>query len=235
MTDTPNLGLPLVQPAQAQKHVTVNEALIRLDALSQIALQSQTLATPPVVVDGQAYAVPVAATDAWAGQDGLIAIGSSGGWVFATPTKGWRAHIVDEDTVVTYDGTEWQVPVLSRTASGAAVEVQSWEFMHSITAGASNTTSEVIPAGTVVLAAQARVVVDISGAASSWSLGIAGSSSQFGSGLGLGTGSYAEGLLGSPTTYYADTPLVLTGEGGDLAGGEVRLAIHGFRFVLPNL
>jgi hypothetical protein len=29
MTDTANLGLPLVQPAQAQKHVTVNEALAR--------------------------------------------------------------------------------------------------------------------------------------------------------------------------------------------------------------
>ena len=32
MTDTSQLGLPLLEPAQAQKHVTVNEALVRLDA-----------------------------------------------------------------------------------------------------------------------------------------------------------------------------------------------------------
>ena len=35
MTDTANLLLPLLQAAQAQKHVTVNEALLRLDALVQ--------------------------------------------------------------------------------------------------------------------------------------------------------------------------------------------------------
>ncbi len=33
MTDTTRLGLPLLAPAQAQKHVTVNEALGRLDAV----------------------------------------------------------------------------------------------------------------------------------------------------------------------------------------------------------
>ena len=31
--NTARLGLPLLQPAQAQKHVTVNEALMRLDGL----------------------------------------------------------------------------------------------------------------------------------------------------------------------------------------------------------
>ncbi|NND41100.1 MAG: DUF2793 domain-containing protein, partial [Silicimonas sp.] len=38
MADTSRLGLPLLDPAQAQKHVTVNEAFLRLDALSQITL-----------------------------------------------------------------------------------------------------------------------------------------------------------------------------------------------------
>ena len=35
MTNEPmRLQLPLLQPAQAQKHVTVNEALMRLDGLT---------------------------------------------------------------------------------------------------------------------------------------------------------------------------------------------------------
>ena len=33
MSDSLNLNLPYVEAAQAQKHVTVNEALSRLDAL----------------------------------------------------------------------------------------------------------------------------------------------------------------------------------------------------------
>jgi len=34
MDETARIGLPLVQAAQAQKHVTVNEAFARLDALT---------------------------------------------------------------------------------------------------------------------------------------------------------------------------------------------------------
>ena len=36
MARTAQLDLPLVMPAQAQKHVTVNEALARLDAAAQL-------------------------------------------------------------------------------------------------------------------------------------------------------------------------------------------------------
>ena len=35
---TPRLDLPWLMPAQAQKHVTVNEALARLDILVQAAV-----------------------------------------------------------------------------------------------------------------------------------------------------------------------------------------------------
>ena len=47
MGETANLGLPLLQPAQAQKHVTVNEALVRLDAALHLSLLSISTATPP--------------------------------------------------------------------------------------------------------------------------------------------------------------------------------------------
>ena len=48
MSETTQLGLPLLQPAQAQKHVTVNEALVRLDGLTQLVLASATVTAPPV-------------------------------------------------------------------------------------------------------------------------------------------------------------------------------------------
>lgn len=70
---TMRLQLPLLQPAQAQKHVTVNEALMRLDGLTNAVLESTTATTPPgAVVDGQCWAVPPGAQDSWSGQGGRM-------------------------------------------------------------------------------------------------------------------------------------------------------------------
>ena len=40
MQTTPQFNLPLIQSGQAQKHITMNEALTRLDALAQLRLIS---------------------------------------------------------------------------------------------------------------------------------------------------------------------------------------------------
>jgi len=47
MADTPRFALPVIESAQAQKHVTHNEALTLLDALTQLAVESRTLVVPP--------------------------------------------------------------------------------------------------------------------------------------------------------------------------------------------
>ena len=87
--ETMRLQLPLLQPAQAQKHVTVNEALMRLDGLTNAVLESASVAVPPeAVIDGQSWGVPSGASGAWAGQGGRIAVGANGGWVFVVPSRG---------------------------------------------------------------------------------------------------------------------------------------------------
>ena len=45
--ETSNLLLPYILAAQAQKHVTHNEALRKLDALVQISVIDRDLAAPP--------------------------------------------------------------------------------------------------------------------------------------------------------------------------------------------
>jgi hypothetical protein len=93
MTDTANLGLPLVQPAQAQKHVTVNEALARIDGLAQLTLVSVSETVPPVSpAEGTAYGVPAGAVNAWAGQAGHVAVVIGGGWVFVPARHGVAGH-----------------------------------------------------------------------------------------------------------------------------------------------
>ena len=47
MDNTPNLQLPYLIAAQAQKHVTHNEALRGLDAIVQLLVLDKDLASPP--------------------------------------------------------------------------------------------------------------------------------------------------------------------------------------------
>ncbi len=54
MSDTsPILGLPYLQPSQAQKHVTHNEALQVLDVVTQLVVEAFDADTPPTVAGGR--------------------------------------------------------------------------------------------------------------------------------------------------------------------------------------
>ncbi|MEO1676631.1 MAG: DUF2793 domain-containing protein [Pseudomonadota bacterium] len=236
MDETPNLALPLVQPSQAQKHVTVNEALVRLDAGAQLVLADTGISVPPGSPDeGVCYGVPVGATGAWQGHEGEVAVEDNGGWSFLSPREGWRAWDRASVRGLVHDGSGWRVEGLATAPSGAGARFVTQEALHSVTAGTDNTTALVIPAKSMVFAASARVTSDITGSAPTWSLGVAGATDRFGSGLGMGQGGFADGILGTPQTYYSDTALVISGEGGDLSGGTVRLALHYIAFDLPDL
>ena len=60
--DTAKLGLPLLAPAQAQKHVTVNEALMRLDGMVDLVLQSTTRFIALLLTPGSPSPIRAAAT-----------------------------------------------------------------------------------------------------------------------------------------------------------------------------
>ncbi|WP_343079341.1 DUF2793 domain-containing protein [Ostreiculturibacter nitratireducens] len=236
MDETAQLNLPLLQPAQAQKHVTVNEAMMRLDALVQLVLVSRVLATPPAVIsDGVAYGVPNGAVNDWAGHDGEVAIGSNGGWAFVTPKAGWSAWITDEGQRALHDGGNWRSGMVTLSPFGAGARLGVAEIEHTIAVGAVSTTSTVIPSHAVVLGVTARVVNAITGSLSTWQLGTPGAPDRFGSGLGVGEGSWANGVLSSPLTYYAPTALELTATGGDFTGGQVRLSVHFLELTLPSI
>lgn len=47
MVTTPNLDLPYIAAAQAQKHVTHNEAIRALDAVVQLSVLDRSLTSPP--------------------------------------------------------------------------------------------------------------------------------------------------------------------------------------------
>ncbi|SFR56087.1 Protein of unknown function [Yoonia tamlensis] len=105
---TPKLSMPLILPAQAQKHVTHNEAIERLDLLVQLTLeQSDAVAPPATPNEGESWAVGVGATGDWAGQDGQIASWRGGGWLFVAPVDGWTAWVRDISELQVLDGGVW--------------------------------------------------------------------------------------------------------------------------------
>lgn len=78
------LALPYLAPAQAQaqKHVTHNEALARLDLLVQLAVESFGAEAPP-----------------------------GAGWVFVAPRPGWIALGLADGRLRRFDGSAWEAVV----------------------------------------------------------------------------------------------------------------------------
>ncbi|MBT8408312.1 MAG: DUF2793 domain-containing protein [Alphaproteobacteria bacterium] len=236
MSNTNRLSLPLVQPSQAQKHVTVNEALLKLDAFAQLAIRSRGVTVPPVApAEGDLYAVGAAPVNDWAGQAGMVALFSGGGWQFVPPQTGWRGWIQDEGVPAIWDGTDWLVGAATLSPNGSAFVHRSIETDHTVLAGAASTTGTLIPANTLVYGVAGLVLSDLGGTATAWQLGVDGvSANRYGSGLGVATGSYAKGLTSTPIAYYSDTALTLTADGGGFGGGVVRLVVHLAELTLPR-
>jgi hypothetical protein len=110
MPASTRLGLPYLVAAQAQKHVTVNESLLRLDALVQLAAVSATVAAQPVSpADGDIYILPAGKTGAaWGAMaDGALAYYRDGVWEQLTPKPGWRCVAVDTQTLYVRGVSSW--------------------------------------------------------------------------------------------------------------------------------
>ncbi|WP_021171178.1 hypothetical protein SOV_35570 [Sporomusa ovata DSM 2662] len=107
MSNTVRLALPNLVSGQAQKEITHNMALQRLDALVQTAVESMILSTPPVGVEGNLYVVGIGATGVWAGKDNSLAHFVGGAWVFYVPFVGMRCWDKATSTAMVYTGNAW--------------------------------------------------------------------------------------------------------------------------------
>lgn len=114
---TPALTLPYLMPAQAQKHVTVNDSLTRLDALVQMRLLGINHLTPPALPEaGALYGIGTGASGAFAGQDGQIARWADNSWQFIAPQDGLLAVDLTAGQLLIWQGSQWQTPALTQLA-----------------------------------------------------------------------------------------------------------------------
>ena len=150
MADTARMGLPLLDAGQAQKEMTVNEALARLDLLTQASVIAVGLDTPPgAPAAGQAWIVGGAPSGAWAGQARALAGWTSGGWRFVPPCDGMTVWSEADGCAATYVDGAWRVGRLS----GQRVEIDGVPVVGPRRAAID------APAGGGVVDAEARVVL----------------------------------------------------------------------------
>jgi hypothetical protein len=111
---SPRLNLPYLMPAQAQKHVTHNEALRYLDALVHPNVISLSQIIPPVSPDnGAMYGVGIAAIDDWAEHDGDLAVWTDDAWLFLTPQNGCQIWDQTAGHLLVFSNGDWLRPPMA--------------------------------------------------------------------------------------------------------------------------
>ncbi|MFP5296225.1 MAG: DUF2793 domain-containing protein, partial [Alphaproteobacteria bacterium] len=101
------LGLPYLAAGQMQKHVTLNEALTRLDALVQLRVESRSTVEPPADPgDGSLFIVPEAG--GWPGfAAGDLVRAEGGAWTRVEVPPGALAWVGDAGRCLVREGDGW--------------------------------------------------------------------------------------------------------------------------------
>lgn len=111
----PNLGLNYGWTLGENGWNTGMDAnLKRLGALLHLSVASRALTAPPATpAEGVRYLIPAAATGAWAGKTGQIALWIDAAWAYYTPATGWRCWVEDEVALLVYTAGAWAAAVAS--------------------------------------------------------------------------------------------------------------------------
>ena len=226
--NTPNLNLPYLMPDQAQKHVTLNDALRRIDGLLQLSVTSMALAAPPAnPSNGDRYIVPDNASDAWQNQTGKLAIYEDTGWQFITPQIGWRLWDEASEALYVQADNGWQA--INGGASSSTDSNVLPSGMRITRARAEFDFSAplphlIVPSHNLCMGVAGRVIAAITGA-TTWQVGLDAQSDKFADGLGLPVGTQIIGPANPPFVVWQDTPIRLTALGGNFVSGVIVMDV----------
>jgi Protein of unknown function (DUF2793) len=128
LENSPRHDLPFLSVGQAQKELTHNEALVRIDALLHPAIEA-VLAAPPVLTDtdiGKCWLIASSASGIWAGKASQIANWMGGGWRYLDPVHGMRVRLLSNDTEMLFINGDWiSAPVIADPTGGTTIDVEA--------------------------------------------------------------------------------------------------------------
>ena len=114
MTQTNRLEISYLAPAQALKHITINEGFRKFDRLSQISVAARNVAIQPSQPnDGEGYILPANAVgENWdyAAENDLAFFDQ--GWQILTPKDGFQAWVESEQAGLVFSQGNWISPPL---------------------------------------------------------------------------------------------------------------------------
>jgi hypothetical protein len=126
--ETTRHKLPLLAVSQAQKEITHNEALVRVDALLHPVVED-VLATAPAATDtdiGKCWLVAAAPNGEWAAKAGQIAIWIGGGWRFCAAANGMRLRLQSSGTDIFRSNDQWVTsPTVADPVNGTVIDVEA--------------------------------------------------------------------------------------------------------------
>ena len=124
---SPRLALPLIVAAQAQKHLTHNEALLRLETLVQPVVQDMAALTPPASPSpADCVVVGAGASGAFTGQDGKIAAHIADAWHFFAPEPGWMVVLAGTGQPYVHSAGGWaELPAASAQQNLARIGINA--------------------------------------------------------------------------------------------------------------
>jgi hypothetical protein len=126
MTDTNSARhkLPFLVTGQAQKELTHNEALLRIDALLHPVVEaSQALPIASLTLSdaGKCWLIADGAQNDWEGHDGEIACWTGGSWRFLLPTEGMRIWNRGQNSQLHHIGGGWIAAITLADINGGSV------------------------------------------------------------------------------------------------------------------
>lgn len=147
---TARLALPLLQAGQAQKEMTHNEALARLDLVVQASVLTMDLNEPPAApAAGDCWIVGPAPTGDWSGNAGALAGWTIDGWRFVAAGEGMAVWVADQAVVARYAAGAWA----SGDLAGTRVSIDGVKVVGAQAAAMAD------PAGGTTVDAEARATI----------------------------------------------------------------------------
>ncbi len=172
MSKTGRLGLPYILQAQAQKEVTHNQALMKLDVFINTVVEAIVETLPTNTNDGSIYII-----------NNELAQYNSGSWTFYSPFDLMEVTLRSTQAKMIYDGNAWVPLGLLTKDTGEYLRIEHWQEDVALS-GSSINTKQVLPDHSSVMAVNIRVLESITGVAS-FSVGVDGDIARYGSGIGI--------------------------------------------------
>ena len=245
------LSLPYILPSQAQKHVTVNEALRKLDGIVQLTLHAAVSVVPPEnPAPGDSHFVGADATGVWLDRDGQIATWQDGGWIFTTPQRGWRAYLLSENELAIFDGLTWTSLPTGTEPSPAPATPDRVNLIGGLDLIVNRYTLDLTAANQVDVGFQGylpshhlvfgltAVITEAITGSTLINIGDAVSSYRFATRMSGDEGTQVLGLCNPPLVYWQPTDLFIrTGNArvneNRITGGKIDIVLYMLTFQYP--